>query len=324
MKTELPIVEQDGFHIWLPSRVRLTRGTVVEPTETGIRFRRNDKTLRAQLAERPRDALLAALDEDGGGMPTEGLAVVWRKLLDRLATVGMLADAEPSAVGVPGLDAIAAVLDAIHTCTLKSSSGDSGVKKLIAGQCGRSIGPRWLVENYHFTKSAKYHVPPVLGHDMSTEERRLWTRLLEDELWHWRIYRPAAAQFGWRLTDLDDIAPAERTTQLIEVLHAAAAQSPIVYSAAMMLVEKPPDAANAIEDPLYSSLMTYYGFSPGAIRPIWWHQVENAVAGHSDLGAVVLSNRRIVDPADLDAAIAAISDVVDASRRWYDHIAADC
>ena len=83
------------------------------------------------------------------------------------------------------------------------------------------------------------------------------------------------------------------TTRLfIEKLRAIAEVSPVAYAAAMIFIERPPTGTELSSDPLYQSLMSYYGFSERLVRPLWWHATENLQAGHSTLGAVVISGRR--------------------------------
>lgn len=318
------MLRHPGFHMWLPERVRLAPTTVVESTETGVRFRRNEIMLTLALAAPARKALLAALDEDGGGMVTTNIAAVWHQLLEKLAAAGMLVDAAPSACKVSGLDAVVAVLDRIYAEKVEYSLLDNGVAKFVRGECGNGAGFTWLVENYHFTKSAGYHISPVLRHQLLDSERMLWTRFLEDESWHWRIYRPASAMFGLRLADLDALPRLGQTEQLIESVRAAAELGSLAYAAVTTFLEKPPPSSNAAGHPFFSSLMENYGYTAAAIRPLWWHQTENIAAGHCSLGPIVISNRGAIDPDELEAAITAMTDVIHASHRWHDQMFADC
>ncbi|MEV6135161.1 hypothetical protein AB0L63_03655 [Nocardia sp. NPDC051990] len=256
-------------------------------------------------------------------MATEGLAPAWRQLLEKLGATGMLADCEPPAAGVSGLDAVSAVLDRIHASMVEHNRGDTTLNRLVEGRYDRAAGVRWLVENYHFTKSASYHISPVFGHEMSSDERKLWTRFLEEESWHWRIYRPAGSVFGLGFDELDAAGPRESTRQFVELIRAAAVRSPVAYAATLAFIEKSPASTDVADNLLLSSLMKHYGFTSTAVRPLWWHQLENATAGHNDLSAIVISNRQVIDAADFDDAIATAADVVRGSRLWYDDMFSD-
>jgi hypothetical protein len=326
MRTVLPIPEQEGFRVWLPERVRFSAGTAVEPTATGLKLVRNETTLSIALDPSARDALVAALAEGGAGLPTGGLSMTWRQLLEKLSASGTLTDAGPPGASgeLSALDALVAVLDRVYRDTVASFTGESALERLISGRYDQSAAVTWLVENYHYTKSASYHISPVLRHDMKSAERHLWQRFLKDESWHWRIYRPALAQFGLRFDELDTRPPRPSTRRFIETLHAISRNGPVAYAAAMIFIEKPPLWTDVDADPLYTSLMRYYGFSLSSIRPLWWHVTENLSAGHSALGSVVISNRQVVSRSELDTALRAVTDTIHAVRDWHEGVLTEC
>ena len=92
----------------------------------------------------------------------------------------------------------------------------------------------------------------------------------------------------------------------------------------MIFIEKPPPWTDVKDDPLYASLIRHYGFSPSSVRPLWWHATENLTAGHGALGAVVISNRRVVSHAEVETALRAVSDTVHAVRAWHEGVLPEC
>jgi hypothetical protein len=322
MKTQLPLPEHDDYRIVLPDRVCLHEGTAVELVDAAMTFRRNEIDLSVTLPPSAGEALRTALDPMGAGLSARGLAPVWRGLMDKLACAGMLHDADPPRNGMSALGAVAAIADRIHRGRIRFDVVDGPMSGFLAGEAPESAAMTWLFEQYHFTKSAVYHITPVLGHPMSDGERALWTRFLEDEAWHWRIYRPALAQFGLDFDDVRELVPAEPTRAFIEAIRAAAQHSPVAYAAAMTYVETPPPCENAADHPVYGKLMQHYGYSAASIRPLWWHQRENVTAGHSDLGSVVLTNRRVLDPEVFAEALSVLDDVVCGGIRWMDEVIA--
>ena len=186
MKTVLPIPEQDGYRITLPERVRLSAGTMIQSTPDGLAMTRNDTALRIALPPRAQHALAQSLHGGGSGLATSGLAQAWRHLLEKLAAAGMLADAaqpaypqaETSNLRVPALNAITAILDKIHEETVACFPAGCALDRFIAGKADHSAVIQWLTENYQYTKSARYHVLPVLGHAMDAAERGLWQRFV--------------------------------------------------------------------------------------------------------------------------------------------------
>jgi hypothetical protein len=309
-----PLLHQDGFRIALPERVALDVETTVVTTDDGIRLSRNESTLSLHLAPHLRDALSCALDPTGPGMACAGIAETWRDLLQRLALRGMLADAAPADPGVSGVDAVREMLDAIHAQMTRHAA--AGHRSFTDSLRDRATALTWLQQAYLVTKAAAYHISPVLDHDMSSQERDLWTRFLKDESWHWRIYRPAMALYGMNFPDFDDVPAAESSRKIIDILHDSASRSPVVYAVLTQYLEKPPLADGPDHHRLWSTLKRRCGFTDAAIRPLWWHSVENVHAGHCDLGAVVLADRRRIDRAELDDAIAASDEFIRASCLW--------
>lgn len=329
MKTILPIPEQPRFRILLPERVKFACGTAVERTPTGMKLVRNGTTLAISAMAAAWDALDDALNERGIGLATSDLSVIWSQLLERLATTGMLVDAAHfsgshgtvrSDARIPALNAVVTILDKIYEETLVRFPVGSAIDRFIAGEFDSASAVKWLIENYHYTKSASYHVAPMLQHDMDPEERELWLRFLKDESWHWRIYRPALHQFELTYAELDARDPLPPTRHLIETLHSIADKGPIAYAAAMIFIERPPLWTDLHLDPLYTSLMKFYGFSQATVRPLWWHATENLSAGHSALGVVVISHRRTLSLHQVDEAVAAVRDTIHAVSEWQEGI----
>jgi hypothetical protein len=84
----------------------------------------------------------------------------------------------------------------------------------------------------------------------------------------------------------------------------------------MLFIEQPPGVLDSGDDPLFSALHLHYGLSPRSLRPLWWHAVENLEAGHSALGAVVITNRESVTEEDATACLSHVSTVIQAVADW--------
>jgi len=326
VKTTLPIPEQDGFQVWLPSQVRFAPGVLATPTPEGFRLERDATCVAVATSRAAADSLLRKLRESGTGLGTAGLALPWRQLLEKLAVNGMLTDpghaADPDCDSVSALDAIAAIRDTIYRASLESFATGSAFEMLLSGALDPAAGVPWLVENYHYTKSASYHIGPVFTHQLAPPEHELWRRFLKDESWHWRIYRPAFHQFNLSFEFLDTLEPHPATSDFIETLHSVSCDGPVAYAAAMTYIEQPPQCTTLDEDPLFTALIRFYGFDRAAVRPLWWHATENLTAGHSALGPVVISNRRTVARAELDRALSGVRRTIRAVSAWHEAILA--
>jgi hypothetical protein len=322
MRTMLPFPEQDGFELALPSRVVLAKGAIAVPTATGIAIVKNNKRISARITPKAAAALCNAL-KPSVGVPTSRLAPPWRQLLQLLGTAGMLSTGEEcqNASTVAALDAIAAIKE--HICVRSESAfpKDHRFNRFLSGKIGGVR--RWLIENYHYTRSASYHISPVLAHEHTDFERKVWQRFLVDESWHWKIYRPAFSELSISMGQLNHEEPHCGTRNFVETLHRIATGSPIAYAAAMTFIEEPPLADSMNDDDLSLALMHHHGLSRKAIRPLWWHATENRNAGHSSLGPIVLSQRHVLRHTDFEEALRAVHDTIDAVSCWQHLILGD-
>jgi len=321
MRATLPIPEQPGFKTRLPAAVALASGTQTQASSTNLSLTRNGLTISVQIDAAARAALLSRLSAAGPGMATDRLSATWRQLLERLANAGMLVSAQPCVASgpIPAVDALSAVHDAIYDETLLALGAEHVLNRMITGSLAANAGKAWLVENYYYTKSAAYHIAPVLGHEMEINERNLWSRFLKDESWHWRIYRPALTQFGLSFSSLDQGEPHRATQRFVNVLRDAALAGPTVYAAVMIFIEKPP-LDDLESDQLFGSLLRHYGFTADGIKPLWWHATENLKAGHSDLGAAVITNRGALGRGEVDGMVSAARTIVREVSKWNTEI----
>jgi hypothetical protein len=322
MRTVLPLPDQDGFELALPPRVVLAKGAVAERTATGIAIVKNNKRISACITPKAAAGLCNALNPSVG-IPTSRLAPSWRQVLQILGAAGMLStgEAHENASAVAALDVVAAIKDRICVRNAMAFPKDHRFNAFLSGKVGGVR--RWLIENYHYTRSASYHISPVLAHEHTDFERKVWQRFLVDESWHWKIYRPAFSELNISMQQLAHEELHCGTRNFVETLHRIATESPIAYAAAMTFIEEPPLADSMNDDDLSQALMHHHGLSSKAIRPLWWHATENRNAGHSALGPIVLSQRRVLRRTDFEAALQAIDDTIDAVSCWQHVILAD-
>jgi pyrroloquinoline quinone (PQQ) biosynthesis protein C len=322
MKTVLPLPEQDGFELTLPPRVVLARGAVAQCTTTGIAVVKNNKRISANITAKAAAGLCHALNPSIGIL-TSRLASPWQQLLQILGAAGMLSTGREyqNASTVAALDAIAVIKDRICMRNEIAFPEDHRFNRFLSGKLGGVR--RWLIENYYYTRSAPYHIGPVLAHQHTDFERKVWQRFLVDESWHWKIYRPAFSELGVSMRQLDSDEPHCATVHFVDTLHRIATASPIAYAAAMTFIEEPPLADSMNDDDLSQALMHHHGLSRKAVRPLWWHATENRNAGHSALGPIVLSQRRVLSRIDFDDAVKAVDDIIDAVSCWQHAILGD-
>jgi len=316
------IPEQSGFRLRLPATVRFADRVTVHHGPQKLAIERNGTCISLRLDPQAALALVRALDRNGPGLRTSDLAPAWKKVIATLATEGVLSatiapdDGECRSGYISGLDAICCVQEAIRTESAALITKSHPLFDMIRGDIQKPAVHNWLIQNYHYTKHAAYHISPVLQHEMSTKERGLWARFLKDESWHWRIYRPVLGEMGTTYCQIDALEPNDATHDFIEAIRDASIISPIAYASVMIYIEQAPSQPNLDADPLYASLFHYYGFTRSSVRPLWWHALENATAGHSNLGSVVLANRGEILRTDVENAVSAVRRVIRAAIDW--------
>ncbi|MEV3985340.1 hypothetical protein [Nonomuraea sp. NPDC049758] len=320
MRTTLPLPQQPGFQLVLPERLRFAPDTLIEQTLDGVRISRNEVILTITIPGPARMAFITRATDPSAYFESLRLAPVWRQLLQKCAAQGLMSDATRAVTAefpVSAIDAIRLLRDRMHEVSTRSFGPGHPFGSFAQGGYSRSAAARWIVQNYHYTKSAPHHISPLFRHAMDEEERALWTRFLKDESWHWRIYRPILGELGMSFEDVDACAVHPATHAFIEALRSCAANSIAAYAAALMFAELPPTVDTLDQDPLYGALVAHYGFRHTSVRPLWWHSMENLEAGHSDLAAVVLSRRRSLSPDELAQALNGLTRTIQAVSSWH-------
>ena len=249
------------------------------------------------------------------------IARSWRQLLQTFGAAGMLISrAEPAGdAKIPALDAVAAIKDCIYARAQAAFPEGHRFDRFLSGQLTGRIR-RWLIENYRYTRSATYHISPVLDHVHTEFQRGVWQRFLADESSHWKIYRPAFSELGIEMSEVDQSRIDPGTKHFVDTLRGISAHSSIGYAAAMMFIEEPPLTDAMKDDQLGVALMRHHGLSYKAVRPLCWHATENRTAGHSALGPIVLSHRGALSDQELGTALEAVTKTIDAVSYWQHSI----
>jgi pyrroloquinoline quinone (PQQ) biosynthesis protein C len=323
MKKTLPLPDHHGFELRLPARVALAPGASAHPDATGFSIVKNNTRITATVPARAAEKMGNLLGS-AAGMPTDGLADSWRQLIQTFGSAGMLvaSGTTPESGATPALDFVAAMKDRIYAHTATAFPEGHRFDRFLRGDL-RGKARRWLIENYRYTRSARYHIAPVLQHIHTEFERGVWERFLAEESWHWKIYRPAFSELGVDMSEIDSYQMDPGTEHFIETLHGISTRSPVDYAAAMTFIEEPPLAEAMDDDQLSVALMRHHGLSVKAVRPLWWHATENRAAGHSALGPILLSHRGSLRAAEVDGALDAMTKTIDAVSNWQHSILGD-
>ncbi|MCX6458676.1 MAG: hypothetical protein NTZ03_00020 [Actinobacteria bacterium] len=231
----------------------------------------------------------------GRALSTTELPPHARDVLTMLASRGILVDpSRPGALdasdGASGINTIGCLNDEIfRTGAEIPSNSTTNWELFLAGR----FYPEWVrvtfLEQYLFTRSVGWHISPVLDHELSPLSRAAWHQFLADELPHYRIWRPAFSSFGWSFAEVQRQIPREPTSWLIESYRGAAAHSELSYLGIILKTEAAPVERHYNETAYFRTLITEYGVPESVIRPLWWHVIENELAGHGAMPATLLS-----------------------------------
>ena len=282
------------FTLRLPESVIVRPTCDVEVTDNKLLLKYAGRQLKLAGPETLAGYAFRPLAE-GRVLATANLVPAARDTLTRLACRGLLSDPDqPGAVtgseGSAGINTIGCFTDESNRLSEQfPSDGEANRAAFLSG----SHGPEWLpanfLEQYHFTKSAAFHIEPVLDQPLSSLSRAAWLQFLADEIPHYRIWRPAFSSFNWDFEAVQRQIPREPTAWLLECFRGAAAHSELAYLGVVMKVEAAPMESHYSESEYFTTLMTKYGLPEAAVRPLWWHATENVTAGHSFMPATLLS-----------------------------------
>lgn len=233
-------------------------------------------------------------------------------ILEHLACSGVLADPDQanSWSACSGFNLIGIVLDEIETLQWKLLNKHPLLAGLSDGGLPLNCAKGWLLESYHYTRSARRHISPVLDHAIEQSEREVWKQFLNEEATHWRIYKKAFEFLDWNWAERDAVEPIDATARFIDTLRRSAATSPSSYAASLMFIEQAPTAATLEEDALFGGLIRHYGFPNSAIQPLWIHATLNRDLGHEIWGQCVLSRRPVFSADELSLIRSNIRDLI--------------
>lgn len=192
---------------------------------------------------------------------------------------------------------------------------------LVQGTHHPDVARGWVLENFHFTAAAEYHIAPLTVRG-GVVNRALWARFLQEERWHWHLYGPLFSEFGWSIQRKRESPPLAATSDFIALLRSFSEESELNYAAALMVTEQPPISDQLELDPLFGSMCKNYRFSQGGIEPLFRHVCENGTNGHFDIPTLVFSGTPWLDrnvAADVLNSVTRLGAVLES---WYREIGA--
>lgn len=240
-------------------------------------------------------------------------------LLFRLVCQGLICDAtEPCSWELcSGLNAVPLIVREIDAECLRTAGTYEGLNPIMNGTASRLQVIGWLLENFHFTRLATYHIPPVLNHTKNKRQYDYWHHFMKEEATHWKIYKHAFTELGWDIEEAKTITPLAPTQAFVDFLQKSAAANQYIYAAILLFVERPPDVETVEEDELFSILFKKYGFTRKAVMPLWIHSCLNEKLNHDSLGAEVISSKKLFRKEELAQLRTAIRDIITVTLQWY-------
>jgi hypothetical protein len=234
--------------------------------------------------------------------------------LKQLAANGLLHDPDAPAMRTrcSGFNLIGWVFDEIDRAERELLHSLPVLDDVCAGLATLAALQGWLLESYHYTRGAAFHIPPVLDHTAGKPIHEEWRTFFEEEVTHWRIYRRCFTEFGWRWP-LAECEPLPATRRFLNALRRAAEHSRAAYASVMMFIEQAPMAPDLSSDPLFGSLVRHYNLPRRAIQPLWEHAVLNRTLGHEVLGQRTLAAELMLNAAQIDDILDCLNEVIRAN-----------
>ena len=223
-------IAEPAFTVALPESVMVRPTCEVEVTDQKLILKYAGRQLTMAGPNSIEGYALTPLAE-GRVLNTSNVVPAVRRVLTALASRGLLIDPDQPggtdcAEGSSGINTIGCFTDENFRLSREiPSDSEDNWACFLSGD----YAPNWLraniLEHYHFTNSAAFHITPVLAHDLSSQSRAAWLQFLADEIPHYRIWRPALSSFGWSYPAVQRQLPREPTAWLIESCRGAAAHS---------------------------------------------------------------------------------------------------
>lgn len=220
--------------------------------------------------------------------------------------------------GCSGWNFLGELIEHVDTTLQERFLSHSILNGLVQGSEPAPVAAGWLLENFLFTSSAEFHIAPLAEREGEMSKR--WSKFLEEERNHWRLYSALFSELGWRLEVRRRMSPLSSTLTFISLLREFAELDELSYAAALLITEQPPDVDDLECDPLFGSMCRNYKYAQNSIDPLFRHVCENGRNGHFDLPTQVFSAVSWLPRSAAKKVLASVSRLAEVLQHWYAEI----
>ncbi len=185
--------------------------------------------------------------------------------------------------------------------------------------CRKEVFIGWLLETYHYVKSASKHIAVAISNCKNEEWRELLVSYFTEEYDHSGLYLESLIKMGLAKEDVINAHPIIGTMSLINMLCEIGRQSSLSYIACTSLFEaKKNDFESAKKK--FLEISKIYGFDLDVVNPIIEHMRMDVAAGHTSLLSEALSEYNVIDAKEAHYAVNCVHDLKHAFDQFHDQI----
>lgn len=219
---------------------------------------------------------------------------------------------------IPSADFVRTVDDA---CTMWSRQiGYHPLFQLLrTKQVRREVFQGWVLETYHYVKSAARHIALAVGNCDDAGWEPLLTEYFTEEYAHAPLILAAVERTGISRGEAEGAHPLIGTLSLVNALCEIARSSTLSYIACTSLFEaRSEDYENAKDD--FLRIAALYGYSSEDVAPIVEHMAGDIAAGHTSLLAQALAGRDAITAREAHTTVNALHDLKHSFDQYHDQI----
>ncbi|MDB5142919.1 MAG: hypothetical protein JWQ66_1632 [Mucilaginibacter sp.] len=177
----------------------------------------------------------------------------------------------------------------------------------------------WLIETYHYVKSAPVHTSFAIANCKNNFWRDILTGYFIDEHTHWKLYEDSLCEMGVNRTSLQNAHPLIGTMSLINMLCDIASKDTLAYFACTGLFEAKKADFNAAEKN-FLKIAQLYGFEGCTVSPIIDHMRQDVMANHTSLLSEALEGINEIEALDAHYAVNCVHDLKHAFDQFHDQV----
>ncbi|SDH86818.1 Pyrroloquinoline quinone (PQQ) biosynthesis protein C [Alteribacillus persepolensis] len=188
-----------------------------------------------------------------------------------------------------------------------------------SGEARKEVFQGYILETYHYVKSARKHISTALAHCTNDHHEELLTDFFNDEYNHYPLMLESLERMGIPKDRVESAHPIIGTMSLINMLCEIGRQSTLAYIACTSLFEAREEDFEQSKTSL-ERLAEAAGFKASDVAPVIEHMRGDVEADHNSLLEEALADIEYINAEEAHFAVNCLHDLKHSFDQFHDQI----